>query len=173
MGRVHEPSFRLVLTDSKNSTKSGRFKEILGSYDPRKSVDSFNAERIQYWLSKGAGLTATVNNLLIKNKIITGKKIDVSAKSKKEPVPIEVAADKAEVKEKVAEEASKEEVSKKEEVAPAEEATPATKVVGVEKVAKEAQAEGVAKEELIGSATIIEEKVAPIPAEGVVEKKTV
>jgi len=83
VGRVHEPSFRLVLTDSKNSTKSGRFKEILGYYDPRKSIDSLNAERIQYWLSKGASPTDTVNNLLVTHKVITASKVNVSAKSKK------------------------------------------------------------------------------------------
>jgi len=86
VGRIHEPSFRLVLTDSKNSTKSGRFKEILGSYDPRKSGDSLNAERIKYWLSQGAGPTPTIHNLLVKHKIINAKKIDVSAKSKKAQV---------------------------------------------------------------------------------------
>lgn len=85
IGRTHEPSFRLVLTDSKNSTKSGRFKEILGSYDPRKSNDSLNIERIKYWLSQGAGPTDTVHNLLIKHRIISAKKINVSAKSKKAP----------------------------------------------------------------------------------------
>ena len=86
VGRVHEPSFRLVLTESKNSTKSGRFKEILGSYDPRKSTDHFEAERIKYWLSCGASPTDTVHNLLVRHKVITAKKINVSAKSKKAPV---------------------------------------------------------------------------------------
>ena len=86
VGRVHEPSFRLVLTDSKNSTKSGRFKEILGSYDPRQSRDTINAERTKYWLSQGANPTDTVFNLLVRHKIISAKKINVSAKSKKEPV---------------------------------------------------------------------------------------
>ncbi|MDP2641876.1 MAG: 30S ribosomal protein S16 [bacterium] len=92
VGRVHEPSFRLVLTDSKNSTKSGRFKEVLGSYDPRKSGDSLEADRIKYWLSQGAEPTDTIHNLLIKHGIISGKKINVSAKSKKAPpasVPLE------------------------------------------------------------------------------------
>lgn len=117
VGRIHEPSFRLVLTDSKNSTKSGRLKEILGSYDPRKSVDSFNAERIKYWLSQGAGLTATVNNLLIKHRIITGKKIDVSAKSKKAPVVLDVKVENTEVKEETVVEVPEVEV------APAENAT--------------------------------------------------
>ena len=85
IGRTHEPSFRLVLTESKNSTKSGRFKEILGSYDPRKSNDSLNIERIKHWLSQGANPTNTVHNLLVKHRIINAKKIDVSAKSKKVP----------------------------------------------------------------------------------------
>ena len=93
VGRVHEPSFRLVLTDSKNSTKSGRFLEILGSYDPRKSTDTLDAERIKYWLSKGASPTGTVHNLLVKHKIVIAKKINVSAKSKKTPVIKEVKED--------------------------------------------------------------------------------
>ena len=70
VGRIHEPSFRLLLTDSKNSTKSGRFKEILGSYDPRKLGSSLEAERIKYWHSQGANPTATVHNLIVKQGII-------------------------------------------------------------------------------------------------------
>jgi len=83
VGKRHEPKFRLVLTDSQNSTKSGRFNEILGSYDPRRNEDALKVERIKYWISQGALPTATVNNLLIKHGVIAGKKINVSAKSKK------------------------------------------------------------------------------------------
>ena len=101
MGRIHEPNFRLVLTDSQNSTKSGRFKEILGSYDPRKQNDSLDAGRIKHWLSQGASLTATVHNLLVKHRIINAKKINVSAKSKKTSPPTETPVDKSVVKENV------------------------------------------------------------------------
>lgn len=90
VGRKHEPTFRLVLTDSKNSTKSGRFAELLGSYDPRKSVDSFNADRIKHWLSQGAGVTASVNNLLVKHGIVRGKKIHNSIVPPPAPVVEEV-----------------------------------------------------------------------------------
>ena len=103
VGRTHEPSFRLVLTDSKNSTKSGRFKEILGSYDPRKSTDHFEAERIKYWLSQGVTPTATVNNLLVSHKIITGPKINVSAKSKRAPTEASEKAPKSTETQKVEE----------------------------------------------------------------------
>ena len=77
VGRKHEPSFRLVLTESQNSTKSGRFTEVLGSYDPRKTTEAFKTDRIKYWLSMGAGMTGTVNNLLIKKGLIRGKKVHV------------------------------------------------------------------------------------------------
>ncbi|MEK7177057.1 MAG: 30S ribosomal protein S16 [Patescibacteria group bacterium] len=90
VGRIHEPSFRLLLTDSKNSTKSGRFKEILGSYDPRKLGGSIETERVKYWLSQGANPTATVHNLLVKQGVIRAKKINVSAVSKKSPEAKEV-----------------------------------------------------------------------------------
>lgn len=77
MGRKHETSFRLVLTDSKNSTKSGRFKEILGSFDPRKSTEAFDVERIKYWLGQGIQPTGSVHNLFVTHKIIDAKKVNV------------------------------------------------------------------------------------------------
>ena len=78
VGRKHEPSFRLVLIESENSSKSGRFKEVLGSYDPRKIGEAFKADRIKHWLSMGVGLTPTVSNLLIKKGLIRGQKTHVS-----------------------------------------------------------------------------------------------
>ncbi len=77
VGRKHETTFRVVLTDSKNSTKSGKFLEVLGSYDPRKTLESFDGERIKEWIGKGAKLSDTLHNLLISKKIIEGKKINV------------------------------------------------------------------------------------------------
>jgi small subunit ribosomal protein S16 len=78
VGRKHEPTFRLVLTDSKNSTKSGKLLEVLGNYDSRRGEKAvFDGEKIKYWMSKGAQPTGTVHNLLISKKIIEGKKINV------------------------------------------------------------------------------------------------
>src|SRR5207244_2811610 len=75
------PVYRLVLTDSKNAAKSGRFLEILGNYDSRRGEQSvFKAEKISHWLSKGAQASDTVHNLLIDKKIITGKKINTLPK---------------------------------------------------------------------------------------------
>ncbi|MCK5059800.1 MAG: 30S ribosomal protein S16 [Candidatus Pacebacteria bacterium] len=85
VGRKHEPVFRVVITDSRNSTKSGRFHEIVGSFDARKKgFGTLNKERVEYWLSQGVQPTPRVHNLLIDEKIIEGKKINVL--SKKTPI---------------------------------------------------------------------------------------
>jgi small subunit ribosomal protein S16 len=88
-GRKNDPSFRVVLTDSKNGPKSGKFKEILGTFNPKSGEINFKADRIKYWISVGAKTSDTVNNFLVDKKIITGKKINVlpkksSTKKKKE-----------------------------------------------------------------------------------------
>ena len=99
VGRKHETAFRLVLTDSENSTKSGRFTEVLGSYDPRKQTDLIKADRVKYWLSQGTQPTGTAHNLLVTHKIIDAKKNNVLPK--KHPIvkeaPTEATAEPAPV----------------------------------------------------------------------------
>jgi small subunit ribosomal protein S16 len=80
VGRKNDPSFRLVLTDSKNATRSGKFLEILGSYSARQGEPVVNGDRVKYWMSVGAKPSGTVHNLLIAKKILTGKKINVLPK---------------------------------------------------------------------------------------------
>jgi small subunit ribosomal protein S16 len=94
VGRVHEPVFRLVLTDSRNATRSGKYLENLGSYDSRKGEKAeFKTDRVKYWLSKGAQATGTVHNLLVSKKVIEGKKINVLPK--KRPIKKEGGEEKA------------------------------------------------------------------------------
>lgn len=104
VGRKHEPSFRVVLTESQNSTKSGRIKEILGSYDPRFNNPKVLADRVKYWMSVGAKPTDTMHNILVGLKVIAGKKINVLPKNK----------NKAKVEEKVESKAPETKVEKEE-----------------------------------------------------------
>jgi small subunit ribosomal protein S16 len=76
VGRTNDPSFRVIVTDSKNSAKTGKFLEIVGNYDARQGKPQFKAERIQQWIKDGAQVSETVHNLLVKAKIIAGKTID-------------------------------------------------------------------------------------------------
>ncbi len=92
-GRKHEPTYRLVLADSKSSAKSGKYLEMLGNYDSRHGEKSaINSERVLHWLSVGAQASITVHNMLIDRKIITGKKINKLPL--KSPIKKEVAEEK-------------------------------------------------------------------------------
>lgn len=82
-GRKNQAQFRVVLTDSKNSPKSGRFKEVLGSYDPKTGTTDFNADRIKYWIGVGAQASGTVHNFLVDKKIIEGAKKNILPKKTK------------------------------------------------------------------------------------------
>ena len=125
VGRIHEPTFRVVLVDSKRGPKSGQFLEVLGNHDTRKAKNNshMETERIKFWISKGAQLSDTMKNLLITKKIITGKK--VNALPKKRPIKKELTPEEKKAAEDVAK--PKVEEEKKEE-APAPE-TPAVEVV--------------------------------------------
>ena len=81
-GRTNDPAFRAVLTDSKNATKSGKFIEILGNYNPKAGEVNFKNDRIKYWLSQGAQASDTMHNFLVHNKVIEGKKKNVLPKKK-------------------------------------------------------------------------------------------
>ena len=85
VGRKNDPNFRVVLTDKRNAPKSGKFLEILGFYNPKTKDKKIEGERVKYWLSKGAQLSATANNLLLKSGVITGKAINVVPKPKAKP----------------------------------------------------------------------------------------
>lgn len=81
VGRKNDPSFRVVVTEHSTAAKKpGSFLEILGSYDPRKDVHTIHADRVKYWIERGAQLSGTVHNLLITAGIISGKKINILPK---------------------------------------------------------------------------------------------
>jgi small subunit ribosomal protein S16 len=131
VGRVHEPVYRLVLTESQNAPQSGKALEVLGSYDSRAAEKAaIKGERVNYWLSKGAQASDTAHNLLLKLGIIKGerrnilpKKIIEAAIAKANPAPepvVEAApAPEAPATEPVAE-------------TPAEESAPANEEAKVE-----------------------------------------
>ncbi len=80
IGRKNDPSFRVIVTDSRNPAKRGRYVELLGTFNPHKDAPVINAERIQYWISKGAQPSITVHNMLISGGITSGKKLNALPK---------------------------------------------------------------------------------------------
>lgn len=77
VGRKNDPAFRVVVTDRRHAAKSGKFLTVVGAYDPKEKRVRLDGDRIKHWLSVGAKASATVHNLLIKHKIITGQKIRI------------------------------------------------------------------------------------------------
>ena len=69
IGKKKHPFYRVVVTE-KTRPRNGRFVEIVGTYDPRKSPAAINlkAERIQYWLARGAQPSDTVRSFLENKK---------------------------------------------------------------------------------------------------------
>ena len=122
-GRKAQPTYRLVLADSKSSAKSGKYLELLGNYDSRRGEKSeIKAERVKELISLGAQLSPTIHNLLLDKKIISGKKINKlplkkAIKKESAEAPAEAVKETAPAVETAAETAP-------ETTAPAEESTP-------------------------------------------------
>jgi small subunit ribosomal protein S16 len=68
-GTKNRPYYRVVVADSR-SPRDGKFIEIIGTYDPKQTGQntSFNIERAEYWMSKGAQPSDTVRSLIKKQK---------------------------------------------------------------------------------------------------------
>ena len=68
-GKKKMPFYRIVVID-KRRPRNGRFTEIVGTYDPLKNPAAIklNAERIQYWLARGAQPSDTVRSFLENQK---------------------------------------------------------------------------------------------------------
>ncbi len=89
VGRKHDPSYRIIVTDSRKGPKSGNYIESVGTYDPRKNdAAEVKSERASYWLEQGAQLSDTVHNIFVDKGIIKDKKRN--ALPKKRPIVKEV-----------------------------------------------------------------------------------
>lgn len=102
VGKKHDPSFRVVLADSRRAARSGSVKDILGFYNARKNQTMLKGDKIKEWISKGARPSDTVHNLLVKERIIKGPKINVlpSRKKTNEEAKVKETAVQAKPKEK-------------------------------------------------------------------------
>ncbi len=67
MGAKKEPFYRVVVSDSR-STPSGRFVDVLGTYDPKTDPASVNIDtaKAEEWIRKGAHASDTVRSLMAK-----------------------------------------------------------------------------------------------------------
>lgn len=115
IGKRGQAYFRVIVTEHTKKPK-GEYLELLGTYNPHEKVLKVKRERIEYWVSKGAQTSPTVNNLLVNYKIWDKPKVQ-SWKPKRHSEPVEGMKPKSEVsatktavpKAEIAKEAPKEE----------------------------------------------------------------
>ncbi len=112
VGKKKQPSFKIVVTDKRRPPSGGRFVEEVGFLNPITKEKNLKAERIKYWISKGAKPSDSVYNLLIKEKVLEGKKIPVHKKKKGEKGVEKVAKEEIKKPKEVKPEEKKEEVKK-------------------------------------------------------------
>lgn len=142
VGRKNDPAYRIVVTDSRRGPKSGKHVDLLGSHNPKLHVTQIDGDKAKDWIAKGVQVSDTVHNILVTQKVIDAKKINVLPK--KSPIISEKAAEEAKEETKI----------------PAEEKGEETEVVEekveVEEVAEEVKEEK--PEEEVKADTAEEEK---------------
>ena len=70
-------SFRIVVCDIR-SQRDGYMLEELGYYDPRRSDEKLNVDRLEYWLQNGAKMSETVADIYNRAKEGKSKKYGVA-----------------------------------------------------------------------------------------------
>ncbi len=65
VGARKQPFYRIVVIE-KERARNGRFEEVVGTYNPRTNPATVDLkrDRVDYWVSKGAKVSATVGRLL-------------------------------------------------------------------------------------------------------------
>jgi small subunit ribosomal protein S16 len=67
-GKRGQAYFRIVVVEHTKKTK-GEYLELLGSYNPHEKQFTAKRERVEHWLSQGAQISPTVNNLMTNYKV--------------------------------------------------------------------------------------------------------
>ncbi|MBD3248387.1 30S ribosomal protein S16 [Candidatus Falkowbacteria bacterium] len=105
IGKKNKPMYRLVISE-KARDPYGRALEILGSYNPYTKDIDVKADRIKYWLSKGAQMSPSVNNILVSKSVIETEKVKSFKINTKKQLKKREEKEKAEKEAKSAEESA-------------------------------------------------------------------
>ena len=97
-GRKKNPMYRIVVAES-TSPREGRFIEIIGTYQPRKTEGAveLKQDRANYWLNVGAQPSDTVRSILRRAGILKARhETRLAAKLQAAAVPLAEGAKDAE-----------------------------------------------------------------------------
>lgn len=87
IGKAKKATYRLIVSEKARDTQ-GMYLENIGTYNPHAKEHQFQpkADRIKYWIEKGAQASDTVHNLLVNAALLKEKKkkaVYLSTKRKK------------------------------------------------------------------------------------------
>ena len=64
-GRKKAPFYRVIAVDASKKT-TGKYLEVLGTWNPAKKAKEIDKEKVNAWVKKGATMSTTVKKLLEK-----------------------------------------------------------------------------------------------------------
>ena len=144
IGRKNDAAFRMAVLEKTAGPKAGKYVDLVGTYNPKTKAVTYKADRIKEWMGKGAQMSPSLKNLLIKEGVLEGTKTAVISKKNLEKNVAKKRAEEEAAAAKAAEEAAKAEAAASAEAeAPVAEEAPAAEEVATE----EAPAEEAPKEE--------------------------
>lgn len=75
VGKTKFPTYRIVISEKGRDTQDDCL-ENLGNFNPHVKENGLTvkADRVKYWVEKGAQMSNTINNLFVANNIISGEK---------------------------------------------------------------------------------------------------
>ncbi len=158
IGRKNDPAFRIAVLEKTSGPKAGKYVDLVGSYNPKTKATTVLADKVKDWAAKGAQISPSVMNLLIKEGVYEGKKIPAVSKKNLEKnvaANAEKARKEAEAAAAAAEAAALAAAPKVEEVA---------EVAPVEEVVEAAPIEEVPAEPVAETEMPTQEEVTETPA---------
>ena len=134
IGRKNDAAFRMAVLPKTSGPKAGKYVDLVGTYNPKTKAMTVDGAKIKDWVSKGAQISPSLHNLLIKNgilegktssKVVSQKNLEKNIKAKAEAEAKEAAAkEAADAKAKAAAEAEAEKAAEEAAQAPAAEEAP-------------------------------------------------
>ena len=162
IGRKNDPAFRIAVLPKASGPKAGSYVDLVGTYNPKTKAVTLKPDAIKDWIGKGAQVSPSLHNLLVKEGVIEGvKTARVVSKTNLEKNIAKKKAEEEAAAAKLADETKKAEAAAAAAKAAEVEATASPSAVEeTEEITVEAPAEVVAEAEAAEVAPEVEVPVA-------------
>lgn len=74
IGRKNDAAFRIAVLEKTAGPKAGKYVDLVGTYNPKTKATTLKPDAIKDWVSKGAQVSPSVHNLLVKEGVTDAPK---------------------------------------------------------------------------------------------------